>query len=134
VFTCEGGVPVALAVAGEDHHWTALCRELGLNDDAALDASERATRCDELRVRVAAACATRTAEDLIRRLDDLGVSCAPVRSPEEVLDDPQVVARGMFIDTPEGRAVRQPILVDGSAILTASAAPRLDEDGRDQRA
>lgn len=129
VFSCRGGTSITLAVAGEDHQWTALCSALGITDVATYDAMARAADCDRLRTRVAEACGGLDAGELLRMLDAVGVSCAPVRSLDEVLHDPQLLARGVFIQTPDGPAVRQPILVDGRAVDRAGAAPGLVAPG-----
>jgi crotonobetainyl-CoA:carnitine CoA-transferase CaiB-like acyl-CoA transferase len=89
IFTTAGGAQVALGVINEQHFWSALCRELGLDDVAGLDFDERSRRGDELQQAVAASIATREHGQLVAGLAAAGVPVAPV------LD-----RRGMLADAP----------------------------------
>jgi crotonobetainyl-CoA:carnitine CoA-transferase CaiB-like acyl-CoA transferase len=74
-----------------------------------------------------------TREELTDRFDRHDVWWAPVNTPAEVLEDPQAVAAGAFVDVPEGegapahRAVATPILFHGHGVLPVGAVPGLGQ-------
>jgi crotonobetainyl-CoA:carnitine CoA-transferase CaiB-like acyl-CoA transferase len=83
---------VAISVL-DDGRWMELCRVAGVDErDAArfAEASERMAREDEAHRAVQAALATRTADDVIPRLEAVGVPCAIVRDYASALADPEV--------------------------------------------
>lgn len=129
VFRCGDGRAVTLAIAGEDRQWAAACEVLGLEHLAGMTTEERERRTDELRAAVERAIARWSAHALIERLERRGVSCGHVRSLADVLEEPQVQARGLVVELASGRrAVRQPLLVDGEAIVSCPDAPALGQD------
>jgi crotonobetainyl-CoA:carnitine CoA-transferase CaiB-like acyl-CoA transferase len=128
VFRCSDRRAITLAIAGEDRQWTALCDVLGLRELRELRAQARERRTGELRAAVRRALAERPSDVVLDALERRGVSCSRVHRVAEVLDDPQVKARRLVVDLlPEGRAVRQPLLIDGRAIAACSDAPALGE-------
>ena len=101
---------LVLAV-GNDAQWRTFCR---VTADAALadprfDTNAGRVRHDaELRPLVARILTTRTRQAWIDRLVPEGVPCASVRSLDDVLTDPQVIAREMIeaLDHPAAGALR----------------------------
>jgi len=75
--TADGG-QVALGVVDEPHFWSALCRELGLDDVSELDFAARRGRGDELQKAIGAAVAARPRDELVARLVRAGVPASPV--------------------------------------------------------
>jgi crotonobetainyl-CoA:carnitine CoA-transferase CaiB-like acyl-CoA transferase len=75
-----------------------------------------------------------TRDDLLARLAAAHVPAGPINSLAEVFADPQVIARGMRVDTASAAAqsgripgVRTPIVIDGRQMASARPAPRLGE-------
>jgi len=73
-------------------------------------------------------------DDLLARLEKLGVPAGPINTVAEALADPQVRARGMVqsFRSPDGRDVpglRTPIRFSESALSLSAAAPRIGEAG-----
>jgi crotonobetainyl-CoA:carnitine CoA-transferase CaiB-like acyl-CoA transferase len=74
-----------------------------------------------------------TRDELTERFDLHDVWWAPVNTPAEVLEDPQAIAAGAFIDVPAGegapahRAVATPILFHGHGVLPVGAVPGLGQ-------
>ena len=74
-----------------------------------------------------------TRDELTERFDADDVWWAPVNTPAEVLEDPQALAAGGFVDVPEGegapahRAVATPVLFHGHGVLPVGAVPGLGE-------
>ena len=75
--TADGG-QVALGVLNEQHFWSALCGELGLDEHADLDFAARSARGAELQRAVSAAIASRKRDDLVTALVAANVPVAPV--------------------------------------------------------
>lgn len=122
---------LTLSIAGEDHMWSALCRLLDLGQFVALAEHERNERAAEIGSKLRAAIACWNYDDLYRQLERNGIAFGPVRRLDQVLTDPQVVARGMAVqvDGPNGLQtfVRQPLLIDGQLGDILRQAPQLGQ-------
>ena len=73
-------------------------------------------------------------DDLLNRLEAVGVPAGPINDLDQVFADPQVVHRGMQIhpksDAAKGGSipgVRTPIMLDGKPMAAESPAPRLGQ-------
>jgi crotonobetainyl-CoA:carnitine CoA-transferase CaiB-like acyl-CoA transferase len=90
----------------------------------------RSRHIDELYAIVAAELATATTAEWLEVLEGLDVPAMPVRTIEELFDDPHLAAVGMFgtVDYPEGtvRTVRSPVRFSQTPTVTGRA-PRLGE-------
>jgi crotonobetainyl-CoA:carnitine CoA-transferase CaiB-like acyl-CoA transferase len=104
VFATADGGSVSLGVIAEDHFWAAVCDALGLGDVRDLAYGERLDRVEECNARVAGAIAALTTADALDRLVRAGAPVAPVLAPEEVVSEPQFVARGLVVRGADGRA------------------------------
>jgi crotonobetainyl-CoA:carnitine CoA-transferase CaiB-like acyl-CoA transferase len=111
--TADRSIVVAV---GNDAMWQRFCAALELPQlaaDAGLATNEgRRARRDELIGALAERFASAPAATWLRRLREAAVPCAPVQFLSEVLDDPQVKARGAVIAT--GHAGAEPIRTLGS--------------------
>jgi crotonobetainyl-CoA:carnitine CoA-transferase CaiB-like acyl-CoA transferase len=120
-----------LSIAGEDRMWSALCRLLELDQFGSLAEQERSERAAEIDAPLRAAIARWNYDDLYRQLEALGIAFGPVRRLDQVLTDPQVIARGLAVqvDGPNGvqTFVRQPLLIDGQMGEITCQAPQLGE-------
>jgi alpha-methylacyl-CoA racemase len=76
---------VSLGVVNEQHFWSRLCRELGLDERANLDFETRSGRGAELQKEVASAIARRERDALVSALADAGVPVAPVLQRSEMV-------------------------------------------------
>ncbi len=85
-----------------DKFWQAFCRALDLDDLARRpeysSAQSRLEHRDELAAKIATALRKLPSGEILQKLEEAGVPCAPVREVPEVLDDPQVTARHIFFD------------------------------------
>jgi crotonobetainyl-CoA:carnitine CoA-transferase CaiB-like acyl-CoA transferase len=111
LFPTADGHQVALGVLNEQHFWSALCTELGLEEAGALDFAARTARGGELQASVAEAIAGRGRDELVDALAATGVPVSPV------LDRKGMVASAPFPAFP----IRLP------APTVAGAVPKLDE-------
>jgi len=135
--TAEG---VLVLAVGNDDQFQRFCRVAGLTDIAA-DArfrtnAGRVQHHDSLQPPIAAALATRTADDWVQRLKDAGVPCGAVRSIGDALTDPQTLARQM-VDTVQHPTIGAlpvlgvPVKLSTTPGSVRSAPPRLGEHTRD---
>jgi crotonobetainyl-CoA:carnitine CoA-transferase CaiB-like acyl-CoA transferase len=91
---------VALAVDG-DEQYRALVAVLdhdGLRDPAFAGAADRAQRAEELDERIATATGGAAAADLAARLRAGGVTAEPMARAADLLDEPQLAARGFLVE------------------------------------
>jgi crotonobetainyl-CoA:carnitine CoA-transferase CaiB-like acyl-CoA transferase len=119
-FRCRDGK--WLQITGSDQHWRPLCTVLGLETllaDAALDKNaERVRRRVEVMQALTAAIADRERPALLAALDEVDVPAGPINALDEVLADPQTVARALVgsFDHPKAGsfpALALPLKLDG---------------------
>jgi crotonobetainyl-CoA:carnitine CoA-transferase CaiB-like acyl-CoA transferase len=132
VYPASDGL-LTLSISQEQPFWRALCTELGMPEAGQMDVPTRRGRCEELRAQIAdrISCETRAHwSDVFERA---GVPFALVSELADVVDDPHIAARGLFVDLPAGadhprrRHVRQPLAFDGEHYGPAGHMPRLGE-------
>ena len=127
---------LVLAV-GNDEQWRTFCGCTGLSplsDDARFATNAaRVQHYDELRPLIARAIRTRSRQEWIDRLVPAGVPCAAVRGLDEVLTDPQLVARDMIETVHHPTAgplnvLGVPIKLSDTPGAVVEPPPRLGED------
>lgn len=130
-FRCGDGRYLTLSIAHEDHFWRSLCEQIHRPDLAGLRGPERRKRRDELRAVIAAALETAPRDHWVEALAAANVAAAPVLSLAEVVEDPHLRARGMFVaDGPSADAhwyVANPLKFSGAPTVPPSPAPALGE-------
>jgi crotonobetainyl-CoA:carnitine CoA-transferase CaiB-like acyl-CoA transferase len=85
LFATADGRQISLGVVNEQHFWSRLCHELGLDDLADLDFEVRTRRGIELQDEVEAAIAHRERNALVTALAAAGVPVAPVLQRNEMV-------------------------------------------------
>ncbi|MCL4467140.1 MAG: CoA transferase [Chloroflexi bacterium] len=125
-----------VVAAGNQPQWLAFCRALGLGrlaEDARFATpSQRAANVLDLEREVSARTATLTSQECLTALAAADVPCAPVQTIDQVVADPQLAERGMFIETQHKRAGRlraagSPVKMSRSRVATPRACPDLGE-------
>lgn len=85
-----------------DRFWQAFCGALGFarqgSDDRYRTAEGRLLHRDKLVAEVAAELKKSPSSEILAKLEAADVPCALVKEVSEVMDDPQVQARGMLLD------------------------------------
>jgi alpha-methylacyl-CoA racemase len=106
VYACADGRYLAVG-AIESQFWANLCRLLGLDEFAAAQYDDE--RQDEVRAALAGVFATRDRDDWVAELGPADTCVAAVLEVPEVVDDPQVLARGLVATAhhPEAGEFRQ---------------------------
>ena len=143
VFTVAAGEQIFLA-AVSDAQWQTFCDALGLADlkaDPALATNNqrvqaRATLIPALRERLA----SRRADELAALMESAGLPFAPIRRPEDLYDDPHLVATGGIapIVLPDGERAGQrvgttllPFTMDGQRPGVRLDPPRAGQHTRE---
>ena len=135
VFTVKGGEQIFLAVVS-DTQWAVFCKAFDLAD---LQADPRlVTNNDRVRARdwmlplLRSRMAQHSAAELSRVFEDSGLPFAPIVQPQDLFDDPHLLATGGLaaMQLPDGRETQvplMPITMDGHRPGVRSNPPRLGE-------
>jgi len=97
--TADGYVMVAV---GNDGLWRRFAPAVGLgellDDDRFRTNPQRVGHRDTLIPLIEKAMSARSSDDWVRRLEEAGVPVGPIQTVDEVMHDPQVLARGMVCE------------------------------------
>ncbi len=143
VFTVRDGAQIFLA-AVSDTQWALLCREFGFDDLAAdprlASNNDRVRARDWMLPRLRERFAAFTAAELAARFDAVGLPYAPITRPEDLFDDPHLLATGGLaeVDLPADvsgaghpvhtRTALLPLALDGQRLPLRHAPPALGAD------
>ena len=139
LFTAADGEQIFIGITSNGH-WERFCREFGLDDllaDPRLDDNaKRVAARDWLPARIAEEMRRHTSSALAERLERCRVPFAPLRRPDQLLDDAHLNAGGQLLDTPlaDGRVGRLPKLPVRSTAFDMGLrrrAPALGEHTRE---
>jgi crotonobetainyl-CoA:carnitine CoA-transferase CaiB-like acyl-CoA transferase len=120
--------------AGNDSLFRRLCEVVGkpewANDRRFRSNADRVGNRDMLNTLLEAEIMKRTADEWTTALSAVGVPCAPLQSPTEVIAHPQTEALGMLQPTPDGtmKLVASPLRFDGARPQIRAPAPDLGAD------
>ena len=142
VFTVRDGEQIFLA-AVSDAQWQVFCEVLGLHelraDPALATNNDRVRERPRLLAALRERLATRSAAELAGLFERAGLPFAPIRRPQDLYDDPHLIATGALADVvlPEGPLAGQsvkttllPITLDGARLGVRRDPPRLGEHTR----
>jgi crotonobetainyl-CoA:carnitine CoA-transferase CaiB-like acyl-CoA transferase len=127
-----------IIATGNDSQFSKLCALLGepkiAEEPRYRSNSDRLANREELIARLSALTAHWRRDDLLAKLEVLGVPAGPINTLDQVFADPQVIHRGMRIDRPSAAAkggtipgVRTPIIIGGRPMAAERPSPRLGE-------
>ena len=130
VFACSDGH--LIIATGNDGQYQRLCRLLGLDDmaDAARFAknADRVANRAEMISRLNEATEQRTRDDLLAACEAHNVPAGPINNLDDVMADPQVIARGMQIELDGVPGLRSPFRFSDAELSLRRPAPKLGED------
>ncbi len=130
VFDCADGH--IIIATGNDRQYQRLCKVLDLEDMAqAPEFLRNKDRIANRRVMIArlnGATALRDKADLLAACEAVGVPAGPINTLDEVMVDPQIVARGMQIELDGVPGVRAPFKFSDAELALHRPAPKLGED------
>ena len=143
VFTVKDGEQIFLA-AVSDTQWALMCREFGFDDllaDPRLASNNQRVRArDWLVPELRARFAPHAAAELSQRFERVGLPYAPITRPQDLFDDPHLLATGGLapVTLPadasganrviETRTALLPLTLDGQRLALRSAPPALGAD------
>jgi formyl-CoA transferase len=137
VHTSDGYVTIG---AITPPNWQAFCDALGLSrlldDPRYPDAFSRLQNRAELIETIEAVTSTMSTAEIVERLNEAGVPCAPIADYGDVFTDEHLTARGFFWDAehPTLGPIRQlgsPMRLSDTPVQRAGAGPVLGADTRD---
>ncbi|MCI4645642.1 MAG: CoA transferase [Hyphomonadaceae bacterium] len=125
-----------------DVDWEPVCRAIGredlIQDERFMKAKGRRANNRELVDILDAAFAKYTKAEMSARLDENVLAWAPVQTLAEVVEDPQAIAAGAFVDTPSAkgdgstyRAPASPVRFPGADDGPKGPSPAMGEHTRD---
>ena len=133
VFDCSDGH--IIIATGNDRQYQRLCVLLELVDMA--EAAEFAHNSDRIanrRVMIArlnGATVLRSKDDLLSACEAAGVPAGPINTLDQVMADPQVIARGMQIKLDGIPGIRAPFSFSDATLAYHRPAPKLGEDNQE---
>jgi len=130
--TADGPLVIA---AGNDALWRRLCEVLGnpelANDSRLTTNALRTENWKYLQESVEILLTANSRDEWLARLLAAGIPTAPVRTIDQVLDDPQLAARGMWHTMQDGgetlTAPASPMHFDGKPLPLSPEAPALGQ-------
>ena len=139
LFTAGDGEQVFIGITSNGH-WERFCKEFGLDDllaDPNLDDNtKRVAARGWLPARIAREMQRYPSAEISQRLDRARVPFAPLRRPDQLVDDPHLNAIGQFVDTPlpgrgPAKLPKLPVHSTAFEMELRRPAPRLGEHTRE---
>jgi crotonobetainyl-CoA:carnitine CoA-transferase CaiB-like acyl-CoA transferase len=139
LFTAGDGEQVFIGITS-NAHWERFCREFGLDDllaDERLDDNaKRVAARGWLPARIAEEMGRFAGAELAKRLERARVPFAPLRRPDELVDDPHLNAADQFVSTPlpgrgPAKLPKLPVRSTAFEMGLRRPAPRLGEHTRE---
>ncbi|GFE80410.1 CoA transferase [Steroidobacter agaridevorans] len=128
--------PVFIGVV-TDALWEKFCKLFGLNelwaDESLRKNNARVQQRDRVLPQIRALIAGFTRAEIIQRLEGTGLPFAPIGKPEDMLDDPHLLATGALesVQLGDGKTTRLPTLpiaFDGELVAREASLSEIDED------
>lgn len=124
VYRALGGDQWVAISARDDGEWRALARTVGASALESLDLSERSARHDELDRRIEAWTLARGPREAAETLQRAGVAAAPVLDCNAIHEDPQLAARGSWVELPHPKTKTWKQPASAWRLVEAKSLPR----------
>jgi len=125
-----------IIATGSQPQWSKMCEVLGLeslnNDPRFKTNADRVRNRDELADLISAKTSLRERDEMLAEFEKKFIPAGPINSVEDTFNDPQILARALRIDVPDGDgvmvpSVRTPISFSESTLKLDRASPKLGE-------
>jgi crotonobetainyl-CoA:carnitine CoA-transferase CaiB-like acyl-CoA transferase len=125
-----------IIATGSQGQWVKMCEVLGLeelvDDSRFLTNADRVMNRAQLAELIAGKTCQRTCDDLLRELDERIIPAGPINTVKDALEHPQLGARSLRVDLPDGEGnvvpgLRTPIVFSESSLRLLQASPKLGE-------
>jgi crotonobetainyl-CoA:carnitine CoA-transferase CaiB-like acyl-CoA transferase len=139
LFRAADGEDVFIGITS-NAHWERFCAEFGLDDlladERLADNARRVAARDWLPRRIADEVGRYPAAELAQRLERARVPFAPLRRPDQLVDDPHLNATGQLVDTPlpgrgTARLPKLPVRSTAFALGLRRPAPEVGQHTRE---
>jgi CoA:oxalate CoA-transferase len=136
-FETRDGYIVIAMVGGARNQWPLFCaviERLDLMDDERYQTGESRTEYyDVLEPILSQVIKTKTTDEWIQQLSEVGIPCGPINSVDQLVNHPQVLEREMIVEVPHPRlgkvkAINTPIKLSRTPGRVERAAPDLGQD------
>ncbi|HEV3354202.1 MAG TPA: CoA transferase [Acidimicrobiales bacterium] len=97
-FPCEGKDRWVAIAAWDDESWARLAARIGVDDPKLATLAGRLERVEEVEAAVGQWTRTRNAIEVAEQLQSMGIEAVPVQDFADVFTDPQLAARGHFVE------------------------------------
>jgi crotonobetainyl-CoA:carnitine CoA-transferase CaiB-like acyl-CoA transferase len=120
-----------ILATGNDTQFLRVWSLLGLRPDARFATNpQRVAARDEIGRLIALATRSWRRDDLLARLEELGVPAGPINTVAQALSDPQILSRRMILDiaragAPSVPGIRTPIRFSDAELALGRASPAL---------
>lgn len=117
-----------ILAVGNDAQFQRFCGVVGIAPDTRWETNAgRIVHREPLFAAIRVATAKFTRDDLLGKLEAVGVPVGPINTVEQALNDPQVRARGMVVKGERIDGLRTPIRFSDADLVLGRPAPRLGE-------
>ena len=139
LFTASDGEQVFIGITS-NAHWERFCKEFGLSDllaDERLgDNTKRVAERQWLNERIAEEMRRYPSAEISERLERARIPFAPLRRPDQLVDDPHLNASGQFLDTPlpgrpPAKLPKMPVKSTAFEFALRRPAPQLGQHTRE---
>lgn len=138
-FETKDGYIVIAMVGGARNQWPLFCAIIGrldLMDDERYQTGElRTQHYNELEPILSEVIKTKTTDEWIKELSEVGIPCGPINSIDQVASHPQVLAREMIVEVPHPKLgkvklINSPIKLSRTPARVERTSPALGQDTR----
>jgi CoA:oxalate CoA-transferase len=139
-FETKDGYIVIAMVGGARNQWPLFCAIIGrlelMDDERYQTGASRTEHYDELIPILNEVLKTKTTDEWIKELSEVGIPCGPINNIAEVAADPQVEHRNMIIDVPHPKLgkvkmINTPVKLSRTPGKVLASAPELGQDTRE---
>jgi CoA:oxalate CoA-transferase len=138
-FETKDGYIVIAMVGGARNQWPLFCAIIGhlelMDDERYQTGASRTEHYDELAPILTEVMKTKTTEEWIKELSEVGIPCGPINNIKQVAENPQVTHRDMITEVTHPRAgkvkaINTPVKLSRTPGRVVKSAPDLGQDTR----
>ena len=136
-FETKDGYIVIAMVGGARNQWPLFCAIIGhlelMDDERYQTGASRTEYYDELAPILNEVLKTKTTNEWIKELSEVGIPCGPINNIADVAADPQVAYRNMIIDVPHAKLgkvkmINTPVKLSRTPGGVEASAPELGQN------
>ena len=136
-FETKDGYIVIAMVGGARNQWPLFCAIIGhlelMDDEKYQTGASRTEHYDELAPILNEVLKTKTTDEWIQELSEVGIPCGPINNIADVAADPQVAHRNMIIDVPHPKLgkvkmINTPVRLSRTPGGVDTSAPELGQN------